>query len=182
MPADKARHKLHEDCIAPWLAIQKAKAATKAAKEQKARQRVEKAMDRKRKEALKTLPMLLKAAQRSFNAYIRERDKAAGHPCISSGRPLNWAGNDVDAGHYRSVGAAPHLRFNEANVHAQSKHDNQWKAGNVVDYRINLIARIGLPAVEALENNNVVHKWGRSEVIAIKAMYDRRTKQLKEAA
>lgn len=134
-----------------------------------------------RKAALKTLPELTREAQIAFNAYIRARDQAAGHPCVSSGRPLDWSGNAVDAGHYRSVGAASHLRFNEDNVHAQSKHDNQYKAGNAVDYRINLIARIGLARVEALENDNVPRKWTRDELIAIKKTYQAKAKELRNA-
>jgi hypothetical protein len=136
---------------------------------------------RARKAALKTIPDLLKEAQREFNVYIRERDRLAGHPCISSGRILDWSGNNVDAGHYRSVGSAPHLRFDERNCHAQSKHDNQWKSGNAVDYRIGLIARIGLEAVEALEADNRIHKWTREELIAIRDKYRRLTKELRAA-
>lgn len=135
---------------------------------------------RARKLALKTIPDLIKEAQREFNAFIRERDRAAGFACISSGRPLDYAANSVDAGHYRSVGSAPHLRFNENNCHAQSKHDNQWKSGNAVDYRIGLIERIGLEAVEALEADNRVHKWSREELIQIRDTYRAKLKALKE--
>lgn len=133
-----------------------------------------------RKSALKTIPQLLREAQVAFNAFIRNRDRAAGYPCISSGRPLDWSGNTVDAGHYRSVGAASHLRFNEDNVHAQSKHENQFLAGNAVDYRINLIARIGLARVEALEADNEPHKWTREELTAIRDTYRQKLKQIKK--
>jgi hypothetical protein len=133
-----------------------------------------------RRAALKTIPTLIKEAQVEFNRFIRLRDQIAGFPCISSGRPLDWSGNAVDAGHYRSTGAASHLRFNEANCHAQSKHDNQFLAGNAVDYRINLVRRIGLPAVLALEADNAPHKWQRDELIAIKATYAAKTRALKK--
>jgi hypothetical protein len=135
---------------------------------------------RERKAAIKTIPDLLKEAQREFNSYCRERDRLAGFPCISSGRRLDWSGNGVDAGHYRSVGAAPHLRFDERNCHAQSKHDNQWKSGNVVEYRINLIKRIGLEAVEALEADNRVHKWTREELIEIRERFKAKRKLLEQ--
>ena len=133
--------------------------------------KTERRADKAKRERLKTRSDWIKDAQREFNGYIRARDKAAGHPCISSGRPLDWSGNAVDAGHFRSVGAAPHLRFDERNCHAQSKHDNQYKSGNAVDYRIGLIGRIGLEAVEALEADNRIHKWQRDELMAIKALY-----------
>jgi hypothetical protein len=136
---------------------------------------------RKRKEAIKTIPQLIKEAQVCFNAFIRERDRQAGHACISSGRALDWSGNGVDAGHYRSTGAASHLRFNEDNCHAQSKMDNQYLSGNAVDYRIGLITRIGLDRVEALESNNTVNKWTADGLRAIKAEYRAKLKQLREA-
>ena len=85
----------------------------------------------------------------------------------------------MDAGHYRSVGAASHLRFNEDNCHAQSKHGNQYKSGNAVDYRINLINRIGLDRVEALECDNKPRKWTREELIEIKARYRAKARELK---
>jgi Bacteriophage Lambda NinG protein len=134
--------------------------------------------DRETRDRLKTRSDWIKDAQREFNAFIRERDKAAGWPCISSGRPLDWSGNAVDAGHYRSVGAAPHLRFDERNCHAQSKHDNQYKAGNVVDYRINLIARIGLEAVEALESDNAPKHYTTEDLKEIVRTYRAKRKEL----
>lgn len=117
-------------------------------------------------------------AQTVFNAFIRMRDQLAGLPCISSGKPLDWSGNNVDAGHYRSRGSAPHLRFNEDNVHAQSKQENRYNSGNAVDYRIGLIARIGLARVEALEADQEPRRWTVEELIEIKQHYKAKTKAL----
>ena len=133
-----------------------------------------------RKEALKTRGDHIREAQQAFNEYIRTRDQAAGHFCISSGKPLDWSGNAVDAGHYRSVGSAPHLRFDERNCHAQSKQDNRFLSGNAVDYRIGLIARIGQEAVDALESDQSVRKYTVDEIKAIKAKYRAMTKELKK--
>jgi hypothetical protein len=130
---------------------------------------------------LKTKRDYLKEAQVAFNSFIRLRDQLAGHACISSGRPLDWSGNAVDAGHYRSVGSAPHLRFNEDNCHAQSKHDNQWKSGNAVDYRLGLIARIGLARVEALEADQEPRKWTAEQLIAIRDEYRAKLRELKKS-
>ena len=128
---------------------------------------------------LKTKGEWMKEAQAAFNAYIRMRDQLAGHPCISSGQPLDWSGNNVDAGHYRSRGSAPHLRFDERNCHAQSKKDNRYLSGNAVDYRIGLIARIGLEAVESLESDQTPRKWTIEELKAIKAEYKQKLKEMK---
>lgn len=143
-----------------------------------AREKKAKADYKARKEAIKTRSDWLKEAQVAFNAFIRERDRLAGRPCISSGKPLDWSGNGVDAGHYRSVGSAPHLRFDERNCHAQSKQDNRYGAGRAVDYRVGLIARIGLEAVEALEADQTPRKWTIDELKAIKATYKAKLKEL----
>lgn len=129
-------------------------------------------------EQIKPRSQWMREAQAAFNAYRREVAKVNGYPCISSGKPLDWSGNNVDAGHYRSVGSAPHLRFVEDNCHAQSKHDNRYLSGNAVDYRIGLIARIGLTAVEALEADNEPRKYTIEELKAIKATYIAKRKEI----
>ncbi len=135
---------------------------------------------RVRKEKLKSRSDHLREAQQAFNEFIRWRDRIAGHACISSGLPLDWSGNQTDAGHYRSTGAAPHLRFNENNCHAQRKLDNRYLSGNAVDYRVGLIARIGLAAVEELEADNSVRKYTVEDLKAIKAHYRAKLRELKK--
>lgn len=140
----------------------------------------ERAKVRTRKEAIKTIPVLIKEAQREFNAYIRARDK--NKPCICCGRPLGDGdvGGAFDAGHYRSTGSASHLRFNEHNCHAQRKQCNRYGAGRAVDYRIGLCGRIGLAAVEELEASNQPHKWTREELTVIRDTYKAKLKELKK--
>lgn len=135
---------------------------------------------KRRKAALKTLPELKREAQQAFNAYIRERDK--GKPCISCGRPDDKNGyhQGRDCGHYRSIGSAAHLRFNEFNTAGQCVFCNRNLAGNVIGYRLGLIERIGIEAVEALEQDNSTRKWTRDELIDIKREYVEKLKQLKE--
>lgn len=138
---------------------------------------------RQRKEAIKTIPVLIRESQTVFNAWVRARDEK--QPCISCGKPPGdqtelHAGRD--AGHYRSTGSAAHLRFHEDNCHAQCVKCNQWKAGNAVDYRIGLIARIGQARVEALESENTPVKWTRELLIELKATYRRKLRELKKVA
>lgn len=135
---------------------------------------------RTRKEAIKTIPVLIKEAQHAFNAYIRERDKE--QPCICCGKPLGEGdvGGAFDCGHYRSTGSASHLRFNESNAHAQRKQCNRWGSGRAVDYRIGLVSRIGAEAVEALEADNEPHKWTREELIQIRDTYRAKLKELRQ--
>jgi hypothetical protein len=152
------------------------------AKARKSLAQVERREIKVRKEKLKSRGEHMREAQQAFNEYVRTRDQAAGHPCISSGKPLDWSGNAVDAGHYRSVGSAPHLRFDERNCHAQSKQDNRFLSGNAVDYRIGLIARIGQEAVDALEADQSVRKYTVEQIKGIKAYYRAKTRELKRAA
>ena len=153
-----------------------------AEKARKSLDQIERREIRVRKEKLKSRGDHVRECQQAFNEYIRWRDQVAGHACISSGRPLDWSGNAVDAGHYRSVGSAPHLRFDERNCHAQSKQDNRFLSGNAVDYRIGLIARIRLEAVEALEADQSVRKYTVEELKAMTADYRAKTRELKGRA
>ena len=152
------------------------------AKARKSLAQVERRDIKVRKAKLKSRGEHMREAQQAFNEYVRTRDQAAGHPCISSGKPLDWSGNAVDAGHYRSVGSAPHLRFDERNCHAQSKQDNRFLSGNAVDYRIGLIARIGQEAVDALEADQSVRNYSVEQIKGIKAYYRAKTRELKRAA
>lgn len=135
---------------------------------------------RERKAALKTIPDLIKEAQVAFNAWTRKRDETK--TCISCGKPLSseGVGGGYDAGHYRSVGSASHLRFNQDNCHGQCKHCNRYGAGRAVDYRLGLVRRIGLDRVEALETDNEPRKWTREELIQIRDTYKAKLKALKE--
>ena len=142
-------------------------------------QKVERQITKQRKEALKTRNEWIKEAQVSFNAYIRERDKDK--PCICCGKPLTLdaVGGGFDAGHYRSTGSSPHLRFHEDNCHGQRKYCNNWRSGNAVDYRLGLINRIGLERVEKLEADNEPRKYTIDELKQIKQKYKDKLKELK---
>ena len=157
-------------------ALTNAENAKKAAKAKA----LEAKQDRARRNALKTIPELKKEAQIAFNAYIRARDRLAGHSCVCCGKPLDWGrlGGAVDAGHYRSTGSADHLRFREDNCHAQRSDCNRYGAGRAVDYRIGLLSRIGLERVEALEADNAPHKWTRPELIGLREEYRLKARQL----
>jgi hypothetical protein len=100
------------------------------------------------REKLMTKTDYAKLAQAAFNAWIRFRDRDK--PCISCGRDHQ---GQYHAGHYRTTAAAPQLRFNTHNVHKQCSVCNNHKSGNIVEYRINLIRRIGEEKVRMLESN-----------------------------
>lgn len=141
----------------------------------------ERKKDREKREQLKTIPQLIEEAQRDFNRYVRLRDRGRG--CISCGKPLQLGGvgGGFDAGHYRSRGAAGHLRYREDNCHGQCKHCNNYLGGSNVEYRAGLVERVGLERVLALEADNTPHKWTRAELEHIKQTYRAKAKELEKA-
>lgn len=140
----------------------------------------ERAKVRTRKEAAKRLPELIAEAQTAFNAYIRARDE--GQPCICCGKPFEpmKPGGSVDAGHFRSRGAAGHLRFNEDNCFAQRKNCNRPGGATYAAFRAGVVARIGEERVAALEADNTPHKWTHDELRAIRDTYRAKLKEMKK--
>jgi hypothetical protein len=147
------------------------------------RLRAERKADRAKREQQKTQPQWVAIAQQAFNTFIRRRD--AGMPCICCGRLSSGAGRERggewDAGHFRSRGAAPELRFDERNCHAQLKFCNR-RAWDVASYRANLIARIGVAEVESLEGPHPPKKFTIDDLKTITATYRRKARELEKAA
>lgn len=143
-------------------------AKAKAARERKAAQE-----HREKKVKAKTARDYLPLAQAAFNKYIRLRD--AGRPCISCGRHHEGQNH---AGHFRSTGAAPELRFEESNVHLQCQPCNVHKSGNLIEYRKGLVERIGLEAVEWLEGPHEPKKYTIEDLKQIKSKYTALAKEI----
>ena len=131
---------------------------------------------RERKAKLKTRRDWLRDTQAVVNRYVRIRD--AGKPCISCGTTRNV---QIHAGHYRTTKAAPELRFHEWNINSQCAQCNLFDSGNLIEYRIGLIEKIGLEAVEWLEGPHEPKHYTVDDLKAIKADYARKTKELEKA-
>lgn len=155
-------------------AIIHAKKLQDKAKAEKAKR--ERQIHRERKEAVKTRSEWLRQAQTVFNQYIRLRDKDL--PCISCGR---FHEGQYHAGHYLTVGARPELRFNENNLAKQCSACNLHLSGNLINYRINLIKRIGLEEVEKLEGPHEPLKLTIEQIKDLIAEYKAKVKALKAA-
>ncbi|MCJ2375165.1 recombination protein NinG [Pseudomonas sp. RGM 3321] len=147
------------------------------AKARKALAQVERSEIKVRKEALKSRSDHMKDTQQAFNEWVRHRD--ASLPCVSCGRHHE---GKYDAGHYRTVGSNPALRFEPLNCHKQCVPCNQHKSGNVIEYRIELVRRIGIVNVEWLEGPHEPQKYTVDELKALTAKYRALTKELKRAA
>ena len=67
-------------------------------------------------------------------------------------------------------------------MHRQCKQCNQRLDGNISAYRPALIRKIGLARVEALENNNEIHKWTIEECKEIAKVYQAKLNALRRKA
>lgn len=128
-----------------------------------------------RKEKLKSRADHLKDAQAAVNEFVRLRDKDL--PCISCGRHHQ---GQYHAGHYRTTAAHPELRFELLNINKQCAPCNNHKSGDIVNYRINLVAKIGAEAVEWLEGPHEPQKLTVEQIKAITADYRARVRGLKK--
>ena len=174
----KLKQKKCRQCPAkftPWASTQTVCSPNCAIKEsQNQSEKQYRKLLRDKKERIKTRPELLKEAQVEFNKFIRLRDQ--GEPCISCGRHHQ---GQYHAGHYRTVGGNPELRFNELNCHKQCSVCNNHKSGNIVEYRINLVRKIGNDCIDWLEGPHDPIKLTSDQIREIKAKYKEKVKSLK---
>jgi hypothetical protein len=63
------------------------------------------------------------------------------------------------------------MRFVEDNAHGQCKHCNRHLAGNHVEYRLGLVKRIGLHAVELIEADQTMRKYTKEGLQEISRHY-----------
>jgi hypothetical protein len=138
-------------------------------------ERQDKKAVREKLDAMKTKPELLKLAQIAFNAWIRERD--ADLPCVSCGRHHT---GQYHAGHYLSTGARPELRFEPLNVWKQCSACNTHLSGNLINYRKELIKRIGQDKVDWLEGPHEGQKYTHDELRDLAASYRAKLRELKK--
>ena len=128
------------------------------------------------KDKLKTLSQYEAEAKKSFQKYVRMRDK--GLPCISCGifETELW-----DGGHYKKAEIYSGVIFNTHNCHKQCRKCNRFLNGNELMYRQGLIQRYGIEYADAIElkaNETRNYKYTREELIAIKIKFDILVKEL----
>jgi hypothetical protein len=129
------------------------------------------------KDKLKTLSQYEADAKKSFQKWVRMRDKDL--PCISCGNlnTTDWAG-----GHFYSAGMYSGLMFDERNCHKQcNSHCNKFLSGNLLEYRKGLLKRYGSEFVEQLDlisNEKRNYKYSKEELIAKKLKFDIFIKEL----
>ena len=149
---------LKDECIRVFVEETKSKAWKKTKKNMQ--------------ENLETIQDLVKATQIVFNKYIRLRDKD--ELCISCKQKPKKS----NAGHYYNANNHWNVRFNEDNVHLQCEHCNTFLSGSLIEYRKNLIKKIGIEQFEKLESIAYeTRKFTKEELKEIIETYKKKIKQ-----
>ena len=176
---DAPRKKLHDHCIEPWLADRNNKARLKAQREAKARARVEKALDRKKRESLKTIGQLEGECRLIVQEIARIRDRHDG--CISCHMGANYGGQ-WHGSHFRPAGNHAAVELHLWNIHKACAQCNLFKGGNIAGYRPRLIEKIGLDRVQWLEAQNQPVKRTREYLGRFKVVMGKRLRRMKKRA
>lgn len=132
---------------------------------------------REQREKIKSRNDYLKEAQVAFNAWVRERDRDL--PCVSCGRHHQ---GQYHCGHYRTVAGSPALRYEPLNCAKQCAPCNNHKSGDIVNYRIELVKRIGAGKVAWLEGPHEPKRYTIEDLKAITADYRQKLRELKRAS
>ncbi|AZD07545.1 Phage NinG rap recombination [Pseudomonas chlororaphis] len=128
-----------------------------------------------RKDKLKSRTEYAKEAQAVINRYVRLRDAHLG--CISCDKPASWGGQ-WHCSHFRSVGAAAHLRFNLWNMNKSCSQCNAHLSGNIMVYRPRLVEKIGAEKVEWLECNQELVRHEIPYLKRLKAVFAKKCRRL----
>jgi hypothetical protein len=156
------------------LTAVKAANAKKHAKEVREGQKRDKQALRTRKAALMTRNDHLKLAQKEFNRFIRLRDLANGEPCISCQRHHK---GQYHAGHFLTTAAHPECRFLESQVNLQCSACNTHLSGNISNYRVNLLKKVGQTELDFIEGYHPPLNLTIDDIKAIRAKYQAKCKE-----
>jgi hypothetical protein len=149
------------ECVTSWIQETKQKEWTK----KKAKLKAE----------LMTVQDYIKLAQQVFNKFIRLRD--AGNVCISCSKPAL----KENAGHFYNANNHWNVRFNELNVHLQCEYCNTYLHGNLIEYRENLITKIGFYKFSVLKHeSDKTRKFSIDELKEIISIYKAKVKILEK--
>lgn len=161
--------------VACGVACALSMAKAKSDKARKSLALVERRELKVRKEKLKSRADFAKDAQAVINRYVRLRDAHLG--CVSCDKPANWGGQ-WHCSHFRSVGAAPHIRFNLWNMNKSCSQCNSHLSGNLGGYRPALIEKIGQAKVDWLESNQAVARHDIPYLKRLKAVFAKKLRRL----
>ena len=98
---------------------------------------------------------------------VRDKDQ----PCPMCGS-MTPKGGHWHACHYRSRGAAKHLRFTPDNIHKGCQNCNTRTSGDTgAKFRADLVLRLGEDRVTEIDNDNTIYRWTIDECREIRNKY-----------
>jgi len=139
----------------------------------------------------KSIKWMKEKARSVCHQYIRERDRDGNHfTCISCGQikliKTENGHSNYHAGHFKSAGEYPMLKYDEVNINGQCIQCNHFKSGNVHLYSESIIKKWGRAQYNRINaiasySNRVGKKWDKIELAEIIKYYSRKLKDIKNA-
>jgi hypothetical protein len=177
----EAGQRIHVACIDGYADAQAEKLKRAEAKRERAAARVERAETRRRKAASKPRSKWLSECQAIVNRYVRLLALSRGEGCYTCGAtPAQKFGGTYDAGHFRSVGSAPHLRYWIPQIRLQCIPCNRHKGGMALAFRAALVRDQGQEWVERLEAMQHMAKFDIPYLIRLKAVMGKKLRRLEK--
>lgn len=175
---ERAQHRrIHAACIEPYADEQEAKAQRREEKKARMAARVERALDRKKKQEQKRTSQWESECRAIVQAIARIRDKDDG--CISCHMGANYGGV-WHGSHFRSHAAASAVQFHLWNIHKACAQCNLFKSGNIAEYRPRLVEKIGQEKVDWLMSQNQIVRHPVDYYIRFKAVMGKRLRRLEK--
>ena len=141
----------------------------------------EKVALKKRKADIKPRSKWLAECQAIVNRYVRILALSREHGCYTCGAtPAQKFGGTYDAGHFRSVGSAPHLRYWIPQIKLQCIPCNRHKGGMALAFRRALVVDHGSEWVERLEGMQDIAKFSVAYLARFKVVMGKKLKRLEK--
>ena len=172
---------VHVGCVGDYMAAQIAKRNAKQEAARRKAEKTERADISRRKEAIKPRAKWLAECQAIVNKYVRLLALSRGEGCYTCGAtPDQKFGGTYDAGHFRSVGSAPHLRFWIPQIKLQCIPCNRHQGGMALAFRGALVRDHGREWVERLEAMQHVAKFDVDYLKRLKVVMSKKVRRLEK--
>lgn len=149
--------------------------------EERLSEKAERAETKRRKEAIKPRAKWLAECQAIVNRYVRILALSRGQGCFTCGAmPQQKFGGTYDAGHFRSVGSAPQLRYWIPQIKIQCIPCNRHKGGMALSFRKALVEDHGDEWVDRLESMNHSAKFDVDYLRRFKSVMGKKLRRLEK--
>ena len=169
--------RIHPACIDGYAEALQAKADRVKARKARELEKLDRALTRKRKAALKTLSQLEGECRDIVQKMARIRDRDQG--CISCDKPANWHGQ-WHGSHYRSHGACSSLQFHLWNISKACWICNKIFSGRIDGYKVGIVARHGQERLDWLDAQPTLKRYSRDYLLRFKKVMGKRLRRMEK--